>query len=124
LFVIPEGNLPFDHSNNIDYCFTNNIPLGEGMSLMQVNVQYAEEHLPDLLSAVDAGQEVEISRPDKPSVKLVASGAPASVKQTGKRVLGAGRGELRIPSDEEWESLDKELERAMLDSPLTTTGKI
>jgi len=91
---------------------------------MQVNAQYAEKHLADLLSAVDAGQEVEISRPDKPLVKLVVSNVPAFVTSGAERVLGAGSGELRIPSDEEWKALDKELESAMLDSPLTTTGEI
>ena len=85
---------------------------------MQVNLQYAEEHLADLGDAVDAGQEVEISRPDKPSLKLVVSSTHAPVKQTGQRILGAGRGELRVPSWEEWQAMDKDLARQMNDSPL------
>jgi antitoxin (DNA-binding transcriptional repressor) of toxin-antitoxin stability system len=85
---------------------------------MQVNLRYAEEHLADLGDAVDAGQEVEISRPDKPSLKLVISSPSAPVKQTGKRILGAGRGELRVPSWEEWQAMDKDLARQMNDSPL------
>ena len=84
---------------------------------MQVDLQYAEAHLADLVSAVDAGQEVEIARPDKAMLKLVVSHAPAA-KQTGSRILGAGRGELRVPSDEEWKLMDKELAHQMNDSPL------
>jgi antitoxin (DNA-binding transcriptional repressor) of toxin-antitoxin stability system len=85
---------------------------------MQVNLKYAEEHFADLASAVDSGQEVEIARPDKPTLKLVVSNAPSDAKKPGKRILGAGRGELRVPSVEEWKAMDKELEHQMNDSPL------
>ncbi len=85
---------------------------------MQVNLQYAEEHLADLGDAVDAGQEVEISRPNKPSLKLVVSSTPAPVQETGQRILGAGRGELRVPSWEEWKAMDKELADQINNSPL------
>lgn len=87
---------------------------------MHVNFQYAEEHFAELAKAVDEGQIVEISRPEKPALKLVMSNVLAPQKRTGKRILGAGRGELRIPSDEEWAAVDKELERDMLDSPLVS----
>jgi antitoxin (DNA-binding transcriptional repressor) of toxin-antitoxin stability system len=90
---------------------------------VQVSLQYAEEHFSALASAVDNGQEVEISRPDKPTLKLIVSRVP-SIQQIAPRILGAGTGELRIPSEEEWRAMDKELERAMLDSPLTTSGEI
>ena len=91
---------------------------------MQVDIQYAEENLDALAAAVDAGQEIEISRPDKPTLRLVVSQLAPSTKKTGRRILGAGVGELRVPSEEEWRALDKELEAAMLDAPLTTTGEI
>jgi hypothetical protein len=39
-------------------------------------------------------------------------------KTEGPRILGAGRGEMRVPSDEEWRAMDKQLERLMNDSPL------
>jgi antitoxin (DNA-binding transcriptional repressor) of toxin-antitoxin stability system len=91
---------------------------------MQVDLQYAEEHFADLVSAADSGQEVEISRPNKPALKLVISKATAPVLRDGMRILGAGIGELRVPSEEEWLDMDFELEREMLDAPLTTTGEI
>jgi antitoxin (DNA-binding transcriptional repressor) of toxin-antitoxin stability system len=91
---------------------------------MQVNLQYAEEHFADLVSAADSGQDVEISRPGKPVLKLVVSNTTVPVLKDGMRVLGAGVGELRVPSEEEWRAMDLEMEREMLDAPLTTTGEI
>ena len=38
---------------------------------MRVNVQYAETHLADLISAADNGELVEIARPDKAALRLV-----------------------------------------------------
>jgi antitoxin (DNA-binding transcriptional repressor) of toxin-antitoxin stability system len=40
---------------------------------MQVSLQYAAENLADLASAIDSGEEVEISRPEKPPLKLTIS---------------------------------------------------
>jgi hypothetical protein len=51
---------------------------------------------------------VEIARAEKPALRLVVSPAQAAETPKGKRILGAGRGELRVPSDEEWEEIDKE----------------
>lgn len=73
---------------------------------MQVNFKYAEEHFADIASAAYDGQEVEIARPDKPTLKLIVSNAPPAVKEAGERILGAGRGELRVPSVDEWKGMD------------------
>ena len=72
---------------------------------MQVDIHYAEEHLSALAAAVDAGQEIEISRPNKPVLKLVISQSQAVAGKSGQRVLGAGVGELRVPSREEFHAL-------------------
>lgn len=85
---------------------------------MKVNVQYAETHLADLASAVDNGEEVEITRPDKPALRLVVSAPVVPAKPKGPRILGAGRGEIVIPTEEEWRAADKELERLMNDGPI------
>lgn len=87
---------------------------------MQVDLRYAEEHFAELVFAADNGQEVEIARPDKPPLKLVVSSVSSAVLKDGMRVLGAGVGELRVPSAEEWRAIDLEWERAMLEAPLTT----
>jgi hypothetical protein len=75
---------------------------------MKVSVQHAAEHFQDLVSAANNGQLVEIDQPDKPALHLVRSTVPESPKLTGKRILGAGKGLLRVPDDEEWDAMHKE----------------
>jgi antitoxin (DNA-binding transcriptional repressor) of toxin-antitoxin stability system len=91
---------------------------------MKVSAQYAQEHFADILNAAESGEPVEIARPDKPTLKLVLTTPVAPAKPAGQRVLGAGRGELRVPSEQEWRQMDKELERQMNDAPLMTSGEI
>ena len=90
---------------------------------MKVSAQYAEEHFSDILDAADGGEEVEIVRPDHPSYRLELV-KPEPVKPTGKRILGAGRGEMIVPSWEEWKAMDKELEREINDAPLISSGEL
>ena len=90
---------------------------------MNVSLQYAESHLADLADAVDSGEPIEISRPDKPTLRLIVS-AQSPVKKTGRRILGAGRGEMGVPSEEEWAAMDKELEHQMNDATLMNSGEI
>ena len=76
---------------------------------MTVSVQFAAEHLEELLSALEDGQSIEVERPDKPNVRLSLEPLTESASPAiGKRILGAGVGELRVPSDEEWERMDRE----------------
>jgi len=86
---------------------------------MKVSAQYAEEHFADILHAADNGEEVEIARPDRPTYRLEIV-KPTFQKPTGKRILGAGRGKIVVPSWEEWKAMDKETEREMLDVPFIT----
>jgi antitoxin (DNA-binding transcriptional repressor) of toxin-antitoxin stability system len=75
---------------------------------MKVSAEYAQEHFADILTAIDTGEEVELTRPGQPSVRLMLV-EPAPVKKqhlNGKRILGAGRGEMRVPSFEEWQAMD------------------
>ncbi len=92
---------------------------------MKVSAQYAETHFPDILEAAENGEEIVIARPGKPSLVLVPR-AEAGVPTTpqGRRVLGAGRGEMRGVSDEEWQSMKEEMEHQMVQSALLTTGEI
>jgi hypothetical protein len=82
---------------------------------MKVGVQYAETHLADLISAASRGESVQIEGPEHTAHILTF---PTLKPGIGPRILGAGRGEMRVPSDEEWRAMDKELERLMNDSPL------
>ena len=86
---------------------------------MKVSAQYAQEHFADILTAIDTGEEVELTRPGQPSVRLLlVKPVPEFKPATGKRILGAGRGEMRIPSEEEWAAMDKEIAHQMNEGPL------
>ena len=86
---------------------------------MKVSAQYAQEHFADILTAIDTGEEVELTRPGQPSVRLLLVEPLSEFKPaTGKRILGAGRGEMRIPSEEEWAAMDKEIAHQMNEGPL------
>jgi antitoxin (DNA-binding transcriptional repressor) of toxin-antitoxin stability system len=85
---------------------------------MQVTLQYAAEHLAELASAARRGEEVEIAQPDEPTLKLVVSASSTFTPKPGRRILGAGRGEMVVPSEEEWQAMDKELEQLINGSPL------
>jgi antitoxin (DNA-binding transcriptional repressor) of toxin-antitoxin stability system len=84
---------------------------------MKVNVQYAETHLADLISAASRGEIVEIDAADA-CAQIYASPKPVEAKVPGRRNLGAARGKFAMPSEEEWRAADKELERLMNDGPI------
>jgi antitoxin (DNA-binding transcriptional repressor) of toxin-antitoxin stability system len=86
--------------------------------LMQVTLQYAAEHLAELASAARRGEEVEIAQPDEPPIKLVVSTSAPFTPKPGRRILGAGRGEMVVPSEAEWQAMDEELEQLINGSPL------
>jgi antitoxin (DNA-binding transcriptional repressor) of toxin-antitoxin stability system len=89
---------------------------------MKVSAQYAQEHFAEILTAIDTGEEVEVTRPGKSSVRLILMEPPTARQQltTGKRILGAGVGELRVPTFEEWQAMDADLG----DHPLMSSGDI
>ena len=90
---------------------------------MKVSAQYAEEHFADILDTANRGEEVEIARPDQSSYRLTLV-KPAPIKPPGRRILGAGVGEMIVPTWEEWKAMDKEIEREMCDAPLISSGEI
>ena len=55
---------------------------------MKVSAQYAEAYLNELLAATETGEEVEISRPDKPAVRLTLVPAAATKSRMGSGRLG------------------------------------
>lgn len=63
-------------------------------SMQKVNVHQAKTRLSELLSKVEAGEEIIIARAGKPVARLV----PASVV-TEKRLLGTARGQVQISDD-------------------------
>lgn len=84
---------------------------------MRVTAQYAEQHFLDLLTAAERGEEVEILRVGGALLRLVVSESVAP-KAREERVLGLGRGELRVPSEQEWHAMDEEPARRMSEPAL------
>jgi prevent-host-death family protein len=79
---------------------------------MQVNMHEAKTQLSRLVDRAAAGEEVVIARAGKPVARLV----PA--RQQRRRLSGTLRGQIWIPTEEEWAELDKEIEEDFnLDDP-------
>jgi prevent-host-death family protein len=74
--------------------------------LEQVNMHEAKTHLSRLVERAERGEEIVISRAGKPAAKLV----PVPQVKPGKRTLGGWEGLMEMPSDQEWERMDKEIE--------------
>lgn len=68
---------------------------------MQVTVQAAESSLPELIDAVLAGEEVVITRGDKPVVRLVPL-------PQGRFSLGILKGQLAGPAPDFFQPLEEE----------------
>lgn len=81
--------------------------------LEKVNMHEAKTHLSKLVERVEGGEEIVISRAGKPAAKLV----PVPQEQPGKRKLGGWEG-IEVPSDEEWERMDKEIEQLFEESEI------
>lgn len=81
--------------------------------LEQVNMHEAKTHLSRLVERVEGGEEIVISRAGKPAAKLV----PVP-KKLGPRKLGGWEGKFEMPSDEEWEAMDKEIEQLFEESEI------
>jgi prevent-host-death family protein len=75
--------------------------------LDHVNMHEAKTHLSRLVERVEGGAEIVINRAGKPAAKLV----PIASEKPGKRKLGGWEGRMRVPSDAEWEEMDKEIEQ-------------
>jgi prevent-host-death family protein len=82
--------------------------------LSKVNMHEAKTHLSKLVERVEGGEEIVISRAGEPAAKLV----PIPKTKTGKRKLGALEGKFELPSDEEWEKMDKEIEQLFEESEI------
>jgi prevent-host-death family protein len=82
--------------------------------LESVNMHEAKTHLSKLVERVEGGEEIVISRAGKPAAKLV----PIPQAKPGKRKLGGWEGKFEMPSDEEWEEMDKEIEQLFEESEI------
>lgn len=85
--------------------------------LDSVNMHYAKTHLSKLVARVEDGEQIMITRAGQPAAKLV----PVP-KKLGPRKLGGWEGKMRMPSDAEWEEMDKEIEELFEESEIFPTG--
>lgn len=81
--------------------------------LSKVNMHEAKTHLSRLVERVEGGEEIVISRAGKAVAKLV----PVPAKP-GRRKLGGWAGKFELPSDEEWERMDREVEQLFEESEI------
>lgn len=83
---------------------------------MKVSAQYAETHFSQLISAAYSGEEVRIASPDKPGLRLVVEERVEEVARPVRRrdLFGAWEGKIVLPTDEEWQAMDKEIEDEMV----------
>jgi prevent-host-death family protein len=82
--------------------------------LDRVNMHEAKTHLSKLVERVEGGEEIVISRAGKPAAKLV----PVAQAKPGKRKLGGWEGRMKVPSDEEWKQMDREIEQLFEESEI------
>jgi prevent-host-death family protein len=80
--------------------------------LEQVNMHEAKTHLSRLVERAEGGEEIVISRAGKPAAKLVP------IPRPGRRKLGGWEGKMRIPTDEEWQKMDEEIEQMFEESEI------
>ena len=108
---------PLSHpKKRIDPSFTRIYP-----KHMKVSAQYAQEHLPDLLTAASSGEEVEIALPGKPALFLAprpTESLPVPPRRPRAELLYAWEGKITLPTADEWRTMDKELEDEMLNGPV------
>jgi hypothetical protein len=71
---------------------------------MTVTVEYAAQHLEELLENLEQGDRVEIVRPSKGPLLLSVDAVGSA---GSKRILGAGKAFSKLPSEEELERIQE-----------------
>ena len=83
---------------------------------MEVNVHQAKTQLSKLIAAAESGEEVIIARNGKPAVRMVPVRAVAA--KSRREMWGAWEGRITLPTDAEWQAMDKEIENEMVNGPI------
>src|SRR5262249_10682791 len=86
--------------------------------LDSVNMHEAKTHLSRLVARVEGGEQIVITRAGRPAAKLV----PVFAEKPGKRILGGWEGRMQMPTDAEWEEMDREIERDFEESEIFPSG--
>ena len=77
-----------------------------------VSIKEAKEKLPELVGLIATEQEDDavIMINGKPAAKIVRYEPPR------KRIIGIAKGKFKIPSEEDWKKMDKEIEEMFEES--------
>ncbi len=81
--------------------------------LDSVNMHEAKTQLSRLVARVEGGEQIVITRAGKPAAKLVPM-----PEKLGSRKLGGWEGKMRMPTDAEWEEMDREIEQLFEESKI------
>jgi len=90
---------------------------------MKVSAQYAQEHFADILTAIGTGEEVELTRPGQPSVRLIlVQSTPAKeIPAADRRGLwGSLRGQIWLADDWDSDETNEEIARTFNDAPMVS----
>jgi prevent-host-death family protein len=79
-----------------------------------VNIHEAKTHFSKLVRRAEAGEEIVVRRGREPVARI----APLKRKKGGVTGRGSMRGEIKMPSDEEWKEMDREIEQMFEESEI------
>ena len=78
-----------------------------------VNIHEAKTQFSKLVRRAEEGEEIVVRRGANPVARI----APLK-KKSGVRGFGSMKGEIKLPSDEEWKKMDKEIEKMFEESEI------
>jgi prevent-host-death family protein len=83
-----------------------------------INIHDAKSNLSKLIAAAERGEEVVIARAGKPVVKLVPCGPAVALDAPRRRLFGAWKDVMKVPSEKEWEEMDREIQKSFDESEI------
>ncbi|HEX8958405.1 MAG TPA: type II toxin-antitoxin system prevent-host-death family antitoxin [Solirubrobacterales bacterium] len=78
-----------------------------------VTIHEAKTQFSKLVRRAEAGEEIVVRRGREPVARIV----PLK-KRGGVRGFGSMKGEIKLPSDEEWKKMDEEIEQMFEESEI------
>jgi prevent-host-death family protein len=83
-----------------------------------VGIGEAKTNFSKLVRRAEAGEEIVVRRGQEPVARIV----PLK-KRGGVRGFGSMKGEIKLPSDEEWKKMDKEVAQMFEESEIFPTER-
>jgi prevent-host-death family protein len=79
-----------------------------------VSIHEAKTHFSKLVRRAEEGEEIVVRRGREPVARI----APLERRKGGVRGFGSMKDEIKLPSDEEMEKLDREIEKTFEESTI------